>query len=86
MDESIMSERHKIKETLDCKGLYCPMPIVKMKKALKGMAEGEAVRILATDSGSKRDFEAFCNKTGNNLLEASEEDGVFTYVVEKVGA
>jgi len=62
------------------------MPIVKMKKALKGMAEGEAVKILATDPGSKRDFEAFCNKTGDKLLESSEEDGVFTYVVEKGGS
>ena len=85
MDESIMSERYKIKETLDCKGLYCPMPIVKMKKALKGMAEGEIVKILATDPGRKRDFEAFCRKTGNKLLESSQEDGVFTYIVEKVG-
>ena len=86
MDESIMSERYKVKETLDCKVLYCPMPIVKMKKALNGMAEGEIVKILATDPGSKRDFEAFCRKTGNKLLASSEEDGVFTYVVEKVGA
>jgi len=77
---------NQIKETLDCRGLYCPMPIVKMKKALKGMAEGEAVKILATDPGSKRDFEAFCNKTGDKLLESSEEDGVFTYVVEKGGS
>jgi len=86
MDESIMSERYKVKETLDCKGLYCPMPIVKMKKALNGMAEGEIVKILATDPGSKRDFEAFCRKTGNKLLASSQEDGVFTYIVEKVGA
>lgn len=71
MDGFNVSERYIVKETLDCKGLYCPMPIVK---------------ILATDPGSKRDFEAFCRKTGNKLLESSEEDGVFTYVVEKVGA
>jgi len=77
---------HQVKETLDCRDLYCPMPIVKMKKALKGMAEGEAVRILATDSGSKRDFEAFCRKTGHKLLESLEEDGGFAYVVEKGGS
>ena len=85
MDGSKVSDKYKIKETLDCKGLYCPMPIVKMKKALKGMAEGEIIKILATDPGSKRDFEAFCRKTGNKLLESSQEDGVFTYIVEKVG-
>lgn len=76
----------QVKETLDCRGLYCPMPIVKMKKALKGMIGGEVVKILATDPGSKRDFVSFCNKTGHKLLESSEEDGVFTYVVERVGA
>ena len=79
-----MSDAYRVKETLDCKGLYCPMPIVKMKKAMKGMAAGEIVKVLATDPGSKRDFESFCRKTGNNLLESSKEDGVFTYVVEKV--
>ena len=86
MDGNDVSNAYQVKETLDCRGLYCPMPIVKMKKALKGMAEGEAVKILATDPGSKRDFEAFCNKTGDKLLESSEEDGVFTYVVEKGGS
>ena len=80
-----MSEGYTVKETLDCKGLYCPLPIVKMKKAIKGMAEGEVLKVLATDPGSKRDFESWCNKTGNRLLEATEEDGVFTYVVEKAG-
>jgi len=80
-----MSEGYTVKETLDCKGLYCPLPIVKMKKALNGMAEGEVLKVLATDPGSKRDFESWCNKTGNRLLEATEEDGVFTYVVEKAG-
>jgi len=82
---SKVSEGYTVKETLDCKGLYCPLPIVKMKKALNGMAEGEVLKVLATDPGSKRDFKSWCNKTGNRLLEATEEDGVFTYVVEKAG-
>ena len=81
-----MSDTYQAKETLDCRGDYCPMPIVKMKKALKGMAAGEIVKVLATDKGSRRDFESFCRKTGNNLLESSEDDGVFTYVVEKAEA
>lgn len=62
------------------------MPIVKMKKALKGMAGGEIIKILATDPGSKRDFESFSKKTGNKLLKSSENDGVFTYIIEKVEA
>jgi tRNA 2-thiouridine synthesizing protein A len=80
-----MSGGYTVKETLDCKGLYCPLPIVKMKKAIKGMAEGEVLRVLATDPGSMRDFKSWCNKTGNRLLEASEENRVFTFVVEKTG-
>jgi tRNA 2-thiouridine synthesizing protein A len=83
--ESCMSEGYTVKETLDCKGLYCPLPIVKMRKAIKGMAEGEVLKVLATDPGSMRDFRSWCDKTGNRLLEAREEDGVFTYVVEKAG-
>jgi tRNA 2-thiouridine synthesizing protein A len=86
MDEKIMSENYQIDETLDCKGQYCPMPIVKMKKALKSMTEGQILKILATDPGSKRDFESFSKKTGNKLLESSEKDGVFTYIIKKVEA
>ena len=75
----------EIDETLDCKGLYCPMPLVKMKKAINNLSEGQILKVLATDPGSKRDFESFCEKTGNELLEASEDDGVFTYVIKKGG-
>ena len=80
-----MSEGYTVKETLDCTGLYCPLPIVKMKKAIKGMAKGEVLRVLATDPGSMRDFRSWCDKTGNRLLEALESDGVFTFLVEKAG-
>jgi tRNA 2-thiouridine synthesizing protein A len=80
-----MSEGYTVMETLDCRGLYCPLPIVKMKKAIKGMAEGEVLKVLATDPGSMRDFKSWCDKTGNKLLEAQENDGVFTYLVEKAG-
>jgi len=83
--EYILSEGYTVKETLDARGLYCPLPTVKMKKAIKGMAEGEVLKVLATDPGSMRDFRSWCEKTGNRLLEAREEDGVYTYVVEKAG-
>ena len=63
--------------TLDLKGLRCPLPILKTKKAL---AQMEAV--LATDGGAPGDFEAFCRQTGHVLLESREEDGVFTLVVK----
>jgi tRNA 2-thiouridine synthesizing protein A len=74
---------HVVDRTLDCRGLFCPLPIVRMKKVMGEMAEGEVLEVLATDPGSRRDFEAWCRKTGNALLGASEEGGVFTYIVRK---
>lgn len=84
MDDRL-SEGAAVSKTLDCRGLYCPLPIVEMRKVMKGLAEGEAIKVLATDPGSKRDFTSWCEKTGNELLEASEKDGVFTYVIRKTG-
>ena len=54
---------------LDAKGLNCPLPILKAKKALKDLATGEMLRILATDPGAVADFQAFCRTTGNELVE-----------------
>ncbi|MCW4012345.1 MAG: sulfurtransferase TusA family protein, partial [Candidatus Bathyarchaeota archaeon] len=56
---------------IDAKGLYCPMPIVKLKKATKTMTEGQVVKIVATDPGSKRDIPAWANKTGAEILETN---------------
>lgn len=70
--------------TLDTKGMNCPIPILKARKSIKGMAAGDTLEVLSTDPGSVRDFEAFCLATGNPLLKSSEEDGgVFRYVIEK---
>lgn len=70
-------------ETLDTKGLNCPIPIVKAKKALKDLQAGDTLEVLATDPGSVKDFEAFCRKTGNKLLEWKEDGGVFEFLFEK---
>jgi tRNA 2-thiouridine synthesizing protein A len=70
-------------QTLDTKGLNCPMPIVKAKKAMKGLSTGETLEVLATDPGAVRDFEAFARATGNPLLDSKEEDGIFIFVLEK---
>ena len=69
--------------TLDAKGLNCPLPILKAKKALKEVATGGTLEILATDPGAVADFEAFCRTTGNELLEHSEEGGVYRFVLKK---
>ena len=69
--------------TLDAKGLNCPLPILKAKKAINDVASGGTLEIFATDPGSVADFEAFCRTTGNELLESKEEGGVYTYLIKK---
>ncbi len=71
-------------ETLDAKGLNCPLPILKAKKALKGMDDGKVLEILSTDPGSIADFEAFCRTTGNELMEHAANDGVYTFLIKRV--
>jgi tRNA 2-thiouridine synthesizing protein A len=68
---------------LDARGLNCPMPILKAKKALKDLAAGDTLKVVATDPGSVADFSAFCRTTGNELVEQSEENGIYTYVIRK---
>jgi len=67
---------------LDAKGMYCPMPIVKLKKATKTMETGQVLRLIATDPGAKRDVPAWANKTGAEILESNEQDGDFTFLIK----
>jgi tRNA 2-thiouridine synthesizing protein A len=69
-------------QTLDAKGMNCPLPILKARKALKGMNAGETLQVLATDPGSVKDFEAFCRTTGNQLVESGEEGGVYSFLIK----
>ncbi len=66
---------------LDAKGLNCPLPILKAKKALKDVPTGEVLQVLSTDPGSMADFEAFCRTTGNELVESKTEGGVYTFLI-----
>lgn len=68
---------------LDTCGLNCPLPLLKAKQALNAMASGEQLRVRATDPGSQRDFRVFAEQSGHQLLESSEESGVFVYVMQK---
>ncbi len=68
---------------LDVKGLNCPLPILRAKKAIKDLAAGDTLTVLATDPGSVKDFDAFCRQTGNELVEQSEADGVYTFLIKK---
>ncbi len=66
---------------LDAKGLNCPLPILKAKKALKDVPTGEVLQVLSTDPGSVADFEAFCRTTGNELVESKTEGGIYTFLI-----
>lgn len=68
---------------LDARGLNCPLPILKAKKALAEMASGEILRVIATDPGSVRDFQAFARQTGNDLVGQSESDKEYTFFMKR---
>jgi tRNA 2-thiouridine synthesizing protein A len=71
-------------QQLDVKGLNCPLPILRAKKALKDVAMGGTLQVLATDPGSVKDFEAFCRTTGNELVESKTEGDVFSFVIKRM--
>ncbi len=73
-------------KTLDTQGLNCPMPILKVKKAITEVPKGGTLEVLATDPGSIDDFEAFCSATGNSLLEHSESGGVYRFIIQHTAA
>ena len=73
----------KIDKELDTRGLNCPLPILKAKKALTDMTIGQVLRIVATDGGSVRDFQAFAKQTGNELLEQKTVAGDYIHVLRR---
>ncbi len=70
-------------QTLDAKGLNCPLPILKAKKAIKDVPVGGTLEVLATDPGSVADFQAFCRTTGNELVEHSEDGGTYRFLIRR---
>jgi tRNA 2-thiouridine synthesizing protein A len=68
---------------LDASGLNCPLPILRAKKAISALDAGQTLKIIATDPGSVKDFEAFCKQTGNELVSSGEEDGKFVFAIKK---
>ncbi len=73
----------EFQKEVDARGLNCPLPILRTKKALADMASGEVLKVLATDPGSGRDFQAFAKQTGNELLEHQEVDKVFVFYMRR---
>ena len=68
---------------LDARGLNCPLPILKAKKALADMTSGQTLKVIATDPGSWRDFEAFARQTGNTLVSQEKTEANFVYVLQR---
>jgi TusA-related sulfurtransferase len=68
---------------LDTRGLNCPLPILKAKKALADMTSGQVLRVVSTDPGSVRDFQAFARQTGNELVEQSTGAGDFVHLLRR---
>ena len=68
---------------LDVKGLNCPLPILRTKKALAEMSSGQVLRVLATDPSAAKDFQAFARQTGNPLLSTAEADQVFEFFFQR---
>ena len=78
-----MSADYKVDKTVDYKGLFCPMPIVKISKAIKEIEVDQVLEMLADDPGSKADMEAWAKQSGHELLDAKEESGVFKFYVRR---
>ena len=72
-----------IEKDLDLKGLMCPMPLLKAKKALNELEPLQVLRVQATDPGSVRDFSVFTSQSGHKLMSSAEEDGIFIYLIQK---
>ena len=70
-------------QTLDARGMNCPLPILRTKKALNELGKGETLAIVATDPGSLKDMQAFCKQTGNELVSSSENQGEFEFLIRK---
>ena len=72
-----------VNQEVDARGLNCPLPILRAKKALSTLQSGEILKIIATDAGSKRDFESFAKQTGNELLQVTQAADEWTFLLKR---
>lgn len=70
-------------QSLDARGMNCPLPILRTKKALSNLGTGEILAVISTDPGSVKDMQAFCKQTGNELLSSSANQGEFEFFIRK---
>ncbi len=73
----------KFDQELDCRGLNCPLPVLKTKKTMDGMSSGEVLKMISTDPGSKNDITAWGKRMGNEVLGMEDEGGEFVYFIKK---
>ena len=78
-----MSADIKFDQELDAKGLSCPLPILKTKKAVEALSKDQVLKVVATDPGSKSDMAAWAKRTGNEILSVEEGGGMFTFYIKK---
>jgi tRNA 2-thiouridine synthesizing protein A len=81
--EGIMEDLLKVDQVLDCKGLLCPMPLIKISKAIKGIQVGQTLEILVTDPGAKPDVEAWTKRVRHELLSSEQQEGVYRLLVRR---
>lgn len=70
-------------QELDARGLNCPLPILRAKKVITSMTQGQVLRVLATDPGSVKDFDVFCKQTGNQLVSSEQNGGEYVFQIRK---
>jgi tRNA 2-thiouridine synthesizing protein A len=78
-----MADTIKVDQTLDCKGLLCPLPVIRTKQAIDRMAVGQILEMISTDPGSVADMTAWSKRTGHELLEHRKGDGLFQFYIRK---
>jgi len=78
-----MSGDVKVDQTLDCKGMSCPLPILKTKKAVEALSKDQVLKVVTTDPGSKNDMASWAKRTGNEIVKVEEGSGTFTFYIKK---
>jgi tRNA 2-thiouridine synthesizing protein A len=81
-----MSTEIKVDQTLDAKGLSCPLPILKTKKAVQALSKDQVLKVETTDPGSKNDMASWAKRTGNEVLKVEEGSGSYTFYIKKTAA
>ncbi|NNJ90137.1 MAG: sulfurtransferase TusA family protein [Gammaproteobacteria bacterium] len=75
---------NEVANTLDARGLTCPLPILKTKKAIASISSGEILEVMTTDPGSVKDLDAFCAQTGHQMVSSEQPDGDFVFQIQKL--